>query len=241
MEVFSKSDIGLVRNENQDSVNFGVVSPSCVWAVVCDGMGGAAGGKTASKTAVDYIAREINNLYSEDFTKEELVTLLTNIVIGANLEVYNMAEADIELQGMGTTCDLVFVRNDKVHIVHVGDSRTYIISNDEIKLITEDHSVVQEMVNRGEITEEEAQHHPNKNFITRALGINSGVKIDYVEHDFTYGDTILICSDGLSNCVEKSDMLAFVKDYKGEELTNVLVEKAKENGGSDNISVIVIY
>lgn len=241
MEVFSRSDIGLVRNENQDSCSFSVISSSCVWAVVCDGMGGAKGGKTASSTAVEYITEYINKNYTDDLNEDDLSSVLIEAVDGANLEVYNKSTQDVELTGMGTTCDLVFIRNSIVHVVHVGDSRTYSIRGGKILQITEDHSVVQEMVNRGEITLEQAQNHPNKNFITRALGVNKAVHIDYIEAQFEYGDVLLICSDGLSNCVSNADIVKTVHENRGVLLIDTLVELAKEGGGHDNITVTVIY
>ncbi|MGN0489263.1 MAG: Stp1/IreP family PP2C-type Ser/Thr phosphatase [Ruminococcus sp.] len=241
MEVFSKSDIGLVRSQNQDDCRFGVISPSCVWAVVCDGMGGANGGNIASATAVEYISREIEKMYSDDLTKAELSTLMTEIVSQANIEVYNMAQNDVELTGMGTTCEFILVKDTIVHVVHIGDSRTYAIRGGKIKQLTEDHSVVQEMVRRGEITAEQAQTHPNKNFITRALGIKPEVHLDYIEANFIYGDVLLICTDGLSNCVSTGDMVKICHENRGESLPNTLIEKAKEGGGSDNITVTVVY
>lgn len=241
MEVFSKSDIGLVRTQNQDDCRFGVISPSCVWAVVCDGMGGANGGNIASATAVDYISREIERMYSEDLSKAELSTLMTEIVSQANIEVYNMAQNDVELTGMGTTCEFILVKDTIVHIVHVGDSRTYAIRGGKIKQLTEDHSVVQEMVRRGEITVEQAQTHPNKNFITRALGIRPEVHLDYIEANFIYGDVLLICTDGLSNCVTTGDMVKICHENRGDGLPQALVDKAKEGGGNDNITVTVVY
>lgn len=241
MEVFSKSDIGLVRSQNQDDCRFGVISPSCVWAVVCDGMGGANGGNIASATAVEYISREIERMYSDDLSKAELSTLMTEIVSQANIEIYNMARNDVELTGMGTTCEFILVKDTIVHVVHIGDSRTYAIRGGKIKQLTEDHSVVQEMVRRGEITAEQAQTHPNKNFITRALGIKPEVHLDYIEANFIYGDVLLICTDGLSNCVSTGDMVKICHENRGESLPNALVEKAKEGGGSDNITVTVVY
>lgn len=241
MEVFSRSDIGLVRKENQDSCSFSVISSSCAWAVVCDGMGGARGGKTASSTAVEFITEFLNKNYSEKMDEEELSALLIDAVDGANTEVYKKAIEDVELTGMGTTCDLVFIRNSIVHVVHVGDSRTYSIRGGKILQITEDHSVVQEMVKRGELTPEQAQNHPNKNFITRALGVNQTLHLDYIEADFQYGDVLLICSDGLSNCVTTADIVKTVHENRGVLLIDTLVELAKIGGGSDNITATVIY
>lgn len=241
MEVLCKSDVGLIREQNQDDCRFGVISPSCVWAVVCDGMGGAQGGNIASATAVEYIKSQVEQLYNEDLTKEELGNLMAEIVVNANLKVFELASSDSELAGMGTTCEFVFVKDTTVHIVHIGDSRTYAIRGGKIKQLTEDHSVVMEMVKRGEITSEQAQNHPNKNYITRALGVKPEVHLDYIEANFIYGDVLLICTDGLSNCVSTGDMVKICHENRGEKLTETLVERAKENGGPDNITVTVIY
>ncbi len=241
MEVFSKSDIGLVRTSNQDDCRFGVFSPCCAWAVVCDGMGGANGGNVASSVAVELITEQIEQLYDEKLSKDQLVTLLTDIVQRANTKVFDLSLTDDNLEGMGTTCELVFVKDRTIHVVHVGDSRTYSIRGGKIKQLTEDHSVVQEMVRRGEITQEEAAVHPNKNIITRALGIRPEVCIDYIEANFSYGDVLLICTDGLTNCVSNGDIVKIVHENRGEDMTNKLVEKAKDGGGTDNITVTVIY
>lgn len=241
MEVFSKTDIGLVRKENQDSSAFSVISSGCVWAVVCDGMGGAAGGKTASSTAVEYIAEHLNSAYTETMNNDEVGEMLINAVEGANRLIYEKSLADLSLAGMGTTCDLVFIRSSSVFVVHVGDSRTYSIRGGKILQLTEDHSVVQELVRRGELTEKQAMNHPNKNVITRAMGVAADVRIDYIEAEFSYGDVILICTDGLSNFVSEADMVKTVHENRGVMMIDTLVEIAKSNGGSDNITVTVIY
>ena len=241
MEVFSKSDVGLVRTQNQDDFRFGIISPSCVWAVVCDGMGGANGGNIASSTAVEYISEKITDLYKSDMTKEQIGELMAEIVLQANNRIFELASHDAELAGMGTTCEFVFVKDTTVHVVHVGDSRTYAIRGGKIKQLTEDHSVVQEMVRRGELTYEEAQHHPNKNFITRALGVKASVRLDYIEANFIYGDVLPICSDGLSNHVSTGDMVKICHENRGEDLINKLIDCAKEDGGYDNITATVIY
>jgi protein phosphatase len=204
-------------------------------------MGGANGGNIASASAVEYISKEIEKMYSDELSKNELSTLMTEIVSQANKAIFDMAQNDVELTGMGTTCEFVLVKDTTVHVVHVGDSRTYAIRGGKIKQLTEDHSVVQEMVRRGEITAEQAQNHPNKNFITRALGIKPSVHLDYIETNFIYGDVLLVCSDGFSNCVTTGDMVKICHENRGEGLTDTLVEKAKEGGGTDNITVAVVY
>ncbi len=204
-------------------------------------MGGANGGNIASASAVEYISREIEKMYSDDLSKGELSTLMTEIVSQANQAIFDLASSDSELTGMGTTCEFVLVKDTTVHVVHVGDSRTYAIRGGKIKQLTEDHSVVQEMVRRGEITAEQAQNHPNKNFITRALGIKPSVHLDYIETNFIYGDVLLVCTDGFSNCVTTGEMVKICHENRGEGLTDTLVEKAKEGGGTDNITVAVVY
>lgn len=241
MQVFTKTDVGLVRKDNQDSSAYSVISSDCAWAVVCDGMGGAKGGKTASSAAVQYICEFIAHEYKEDMDEEALSDILVSAVDGANLAVYKAAIENEELAGMGTTCDLVFVRKGIAHVVHVGDGRTYSIRDGKILQITEDHSLVQEMVRRGELTQEQAMKHPNKNLITRALGVSHEVHIDYIEAEFNEGDVLLICSDGLSNFVSKADMVRTAQENKGELMIDTLVEIAKRHGGLDNITVTVIY
>lgn len=241
MEVFTKTDIGLVRKENQDSSSYGIISSDCVWAVVCDGMGGAQGGKTASTIAVNHITERIDRDYKEKMSSEELADMLVSAVSGANFAVYKAAIDDPELAGMGTTCELIFVRGDIAHVLHVGDSRAYSIRDGKILQITEDHSLVQEMVRRGELTPDQAMKHPNKNLITRALGVAHDVHIDYIEAEFTEGDVLLICSDGLSNFVSRADMVRTVTESRGELMIDTLVEIAKRHGGHDNITVTVIY
>ena len=241
MEVFSKTDIGLIRRENQDSSSYEVISSGCVWAVVCDGMGGVAGGKTASSVAVEHITETINKEYIEGMDTSSLSELMIKAVEESNTIIFEKAAEDRELLGMGTTCELVFVRGSSVFVVHVGDSRTYSIRGGKILQLTEDHSVVQEMVRRGELTEAQAMRHPNKNVITRALGVAPTVHIDYIEADFSYGDVILICSDGLSNFVSEAEIVKTVHENRGEMLIDTLVELAKKHGGADNITATVIY
>ena len=241
MEVFSKTDVGLVRKENQDSFAFSAISADCVWAVVCDGMGGHNGGKTASSTAVEHITEVISGDYREGMSGDAISDMLIKAVEESNSLIYKMSVADPALSGMGTTCDLVFVSGSSVHVAHVGDSRTYSIRGGKILQLTEDHSLVQEMVKRGEITADEAMRHPNKNLITRAIGVSPEVHIDYIEAEFSYGDVLLLCSDGLSNYVSKADMVKTVNENRGVLLIDTLVEAAKRHGGFDNITVTVIY
>ncbi len=241
MEAYGRSDIGLVRSSNQDDFYFEVVSEGCAWAVVCDGMGGANGGNVASSTAVAYIKERFSEEFSLELSAEEVEKTMTEILIDANRVVYEKAQSTPELSGMGTTCEFVLIRNKQINVIHVGDSRTYSIRGGKLKQITEDHSVVQEMVRRGELTPEQAENHPNKNYITRALGIAPEIVIDFIQFDFAYGDVLLICTDGLSNCVSGIDIIKTVHEKRGESLVDALIERANAGGGKDNITAVVLY
>lgn len=166
---------------------------------------------------------------------------MTDAVKHANTTVFEMAQNNVELSGMGTTCEFVFVINHRVHVAHVGDSRTYLIRNNRIIQITEDHSFVQEMVRQGQITQEEAEKHPNKNIITRAVGVGADVDVDYIETEFEQGDKILTCTDGLSNMVSAAEMLSIITENDGKTAVGKLVERAVSEGGYDNITVTAIY
>lgn len=240
MEVYLKSDIGLVRTSNQDACKCGSFSDQAVWAVVCDGMGGANGGNVASEVAVETVAQLLMQEYDKALTNDQTVDLLTGVVQRANSKLYEMQKADQMLRGMGTTIELVLVKENKAHIVHVGDSRVYAIRENKIQQLTVDHSVVQEMVEKGELTPEQAMVHPNKNYITRALGIVPQIHLDYIEAPFEPGDKILLCSDGLTNYLTPEEIVKLSLENNADAFTQALVEGAKELGGSDNITVAVI-
>ena len=144
------------------------------------------------------------------------------------------------MRGMGTTVVCAIVRDNQAYIVHAGDSRAYVINNGNIRQITTDHSMVQDLLLRGKITPEEAEHHPNKNIITRAVGVNKAIEIDFEQIDLEDDDTLLICTDGLSNYVSNDEMLELMSDGKHYAFADRLVKKANENGGGDNITVVVI-
>lgn len=241
MELFTRTDIGLVRSSNQDAVDGGLINDkNAVWAVLCDGMGGANGGNIASQTTVD-VAKENIGLFDFCGGEYKSESFLKEIVYKANSTVYHTQLKNPELSGMGTTMELVLAYDKKAMITHVGDSRVYLIHDDEVTQLTVDHSVVQELVNRGELTPQQAMVHPNKNFITRAVGVNPYIEIDYKEVTFDNNDIIIMCSDGLSNYISDEGILDYAKKYRADELTNALVEQAKQQGGRDNITVAVLY
>ncbi len=241
MEIYLKSDIGLVRKTNQDACKCGSFEDDVLWAVVCDGMGGANAGNIASSLAVETIASKLKEKYSKDLNEEEIYTLLIKSVKYTNNLLYEKQLEKPEYEGMGTTLELVLINSNKICAVHVGDSRVYLIRDKKIKQLTVDHSLVQEMVDSGQITQEEAQTHPKRHLITRALGVYPQVRLDYIETSLEKNDIIIMCTDGLTNYLSPQQLVEYVAERNGRVLVKKLVEKAKELGGSDNITVSVIF
>ena len=240
MNVYSKTDIGLMRSSNQDYCKTGELPDGCIWAVVCDGMGGANGGSTASRIAAETIAEQLKELYHTEKYRDDMEKLIKTAIAIANQRVYDMSLNVYSLSGMSTTVVTAVVKNEVVHIVHAGDSRAYLYENGSLTQITKDHSMVQELVDIGQITPEEARNHPNKNIITRALGTRENLKTDYNGVKFDKDSVLLICTDGLSNYLTDENIAEFIKKSRGDELVGRLVEQAKMMGGSDNITVAVI-
>lgn len=240
MKIVAKTDKGLVRSSNQDAYAVGELPGEVAWAVVCDGMGGEAGGNIASALAVKVISEKITSAYNEKMRDASIKNLLDSAICAANIEVYDMAYSRPDLQGMGTTVVAVIVRDKTAFIAHAGDSRAYIVSGETIQQITIDHSLVQNMVDRGEITAEQAQHHPKKNFITRAVGVEKRIDIDFSEIDLNDNETLILCTDGLSNFVTNKEMIDDIKDGQYYAFADRLVKRANKNGGGDNITVVAI-
>lgn len=244
MNVYTKSDIGLVRTENQDSVWGEMLTPNACAAVLCDGMGGESEGGLASSIAVDIISKRIKESFSEMMNRNSVRNLMITAVIAANSIVYEEAQKRPEHIIMGTTCVVAIVFNGRAHIVNVGDSRAYQIfstdTDDCIRQVTKDHSHVQDLVDRGEITEEEAKVHPQANVITRAIGADSSVTPDYFEIELSEGQQLLLCSDGLSSYGDDYDIMDICVYSKPEEACDGLIRYALSNGGNDNVSVALI-
>lgn len=240
MQIVAKTDKGLVRENNQDAYAVGELPNEVAWAVVCDGMGGAAGGNIASALAVKVISDKINASYNENMKSVSIKNLLYSAITAANIEVYDMARSRYDLNGMGTTVVAVIVRDSVAHIAHAGDSRAYVVKEQGVEQVTVDHSLVQDLVDRGEITKEEAEHHPNKNVITRALGVDDNIDIDYSEVELVDKETLILCTDGLSNYVTNDEMVVDIKDGQYYAFADRLVKRANKNGGGDNITVVAI-
>ena len=240
MKIVAKTDKGKIRESNQDAYAVGELPGEVAWAVVCDGMGGAAGGNIASALAVKVISDKITSCYNEKMRESSIKNLLDSAITAANIEVYDMADSHSELYGMGTTVVCAIVRQDTAFIAHAGDSRAYIAGKDDVTQITTDHSMVQDLVDRGKITAEEAEHHPNKNIITRAVGVDKRIDIDFDQFDLNENETLILCTDGLSNYVSTTELLEDIKDGQYYAFADRLVKRANNNGGGDNITVVAI-
>jgi protein phosphatase len=251
MKVGYLSDRGKKRELDEDSIIivrnnavYGSDKDQAVLLVVADGMGGHNAGEVASRLATAKVAEEMVRVMIErdqrDSFDEKGENPLINAVKRANSYIFNEVKKNPQYKGMGTTVTAAVVLGHTVYIGHVGDSRAYIINEKEIRQITTDHSLVQEMVDRGEIKREEAKEHPRKNIITRAVGIYEDIDVDIFK-EYIYGeDYLLICCDGLTDMVLDEDICKMVRRYGDpQKICCELVRKANKNGGLDNISVIV--
>lgn len=239
MEVFSETNIGLTRAENQDRVCTSVINDNTILAVVCDGMGGQNAGGEASSKAAQIIFDRITKVFRSDYDTKSIRNLLISSVITANSVIYDMALSSSELIGMGTTCVIALVSNNILYAINVGDSRLYVI-NHEIRQISKDHTVVMRMYEKGEITKEELKSHPRRNYITKAVGVETNIEPDYFEIELNINSAVLLCTDGLSNCCDEADIFEITKKYNAEEVPKQLINLALNNGGNDNITVAYI-
>ncbi len=240
MIIFGKTDTGVVRSNNQDSFRT-VTKDGFSLCVVCDGMGGAAGGSTASNTACDAFVEKVFELIEENTKNTEYIDILIEAVKFANSKVYSLAKSDRELFGMGTTLCAILTDGKKVYAVSVGDSRIYMFKGGEAVQISHDHSYVQVLIDCGAITKEESRTHPNKNIITRAIGTNEEVECDSYFVNFD-ADGFLLCTDGLTNYVTETDLKEFFNTHSGDasHLADTLINHANNAGGSDNITVLLL-
>lgn len=233
------TDTGLVRVNNEDSIFVSNTQVSMLpnLYIVADGMGGHKAGNIASSYSIKFFCEYINNCYDN-----EILDIIVSAVKYSNDKVYSMSLDNDDYYNMGTTFLAAVINDSKLYIAHVGDCRLYIIRNEKIYQITTDHTYVMEMVKAGEITYDEAKIHPKRNIITRALGIEIGITVDGLINDVLEGDIILICSDGLSNMLTDNEILQIVNNSETEipQKSKELINTANNNGGRDNISVIVI-
>ncbi len=226
-----KSDVGKVRQLNEDFYTFD--APHL--AIVADGMGGHAAGEIASKMATRSVTTFLD---AQDTINEDMLRLS---IIKANEVVYHASEANSDYSGMGTTMIICYEKDSIVHWAHVGDSRFYLYRDGKLHQITQDHSFVGELERSGQITKEEAETHPKRNLLMRAIGADSEIEVDTGSFPLLAEDIILLCSDGLTNMVSETDICAMLEKNGGEieSLPAELINRANENGGNDNITVVL--
>lgn len=229
-----KTDVGNYRSLNEDYIG-SYEGEKFKLFVVADGMGGHNAGEVASKLAVDTVIDYVKK--HSDF--ESGVGVLRQAILKGNEEIFKMQNKNKELSGMGTTITACLISNFVAYIANVGDSSCFIINSSGIEKVTKDHSLVQQLIDNGSITEEEANTHPNKNIITRALGTNSKVEVDIFEIEINEPIIFVMCTDGLSNDVNKFEIYDIVTKNTFEESCEKLVDLSKLKGSKDNISVIV--
>lgn len=237
MRSSGKTDTGNKRSSNQDSIFFcdKPIGPLPNLYIVADGMGGHRAGDKASRMAIDITVEFI-----QKSTLENPIAILKRAMIYANNEIYKVANSDPDLKGMGTTMVAAVALDDKLYVANVGDSRLYVINND-IRQITMDHSLVEELIRNGELERKKGRNHPEKNIITKAMGSKEEVMPDFFEIDIKPEDKYLLCSDGLSNMVEDDEIRDIVVEQLNLEKTaQALIDRANYYGGSDNISVVIV-
>ena len=241
MQCWGLTDPGCVRPQNQDTYQIEQLDRNTLLCVVCDGMGGAKSGNVASTLAVDVFVQEVRRCWVSGMDTRETEQMLQGAVKLANFTVYDQAQQLEEFYGMGTTLVAVLVQNKTVTVVNVGDSRAYVINRNGIRRITVDHSLVEMMVQRGELTPERARTYPGKNYITRAIGTEPVVESDVFNLDAERGDSLLLCSDGLSNLMDDQEILfEVVHGVNKQQCCQRLLDIAKNRGAPDNVTSILV-
>ena len=237
---YAKSDTGKVREMNQDAYYISDSSSDVKLYILADGMGGYKGGEIASNLAIKCTKNYVeNNFKDTPKDRENLIQLVASSMEYANMIVYEKSKENKEFEGMGTTLEVCLIYNNKIYIGHIGDSRIYRIRKDFMRKLTTDHSYVQKLVKDGTITKEEAEVHPKKNMLLKALGCNAFVEPDVSVKGFLKDDILLISSDGLTNMVKQEDIFQ-IATGNIEKAPQRLIDLANQHGGMDNITVIII-
>ena len=239
ISVFGRTDKGIVRRSNEDAYASAVLGSKRAWGVVCDGMGGANAGDIASKMAVETFSEHMEKLKSilPHFREGDL---LIRAAEEANAAIFRRARSDPACDGMGTTMVGALVWDKTLWVVNVGDSRAYLVRGEEIRRLTRDHSVVEDLVARGKVTPEQARRHPQRNLITRALGTTPKVKADLFRETAQKGDVLILCSDGLSGEVTDEELRReILAGGTAEEMTGRLMDRALAQGAPDNVTVVL--
>ncbi len=240
MQYWSITDPGCVRPENQDTCAVRELPGGGVAALVCDGMGGARSGQLASALAAETFLQSLEEWWKPELSREETDDVLASAIKLANFTVYDRARQEEDHAGMGTTLVAALFFGSQVTVVNVGDSRAYYINSSDIRAITTDHSLVQLMLARGELTPEEARDYPGKNLITRAIGTEPAVQCDIFHLDLERGDSVLLCSDGLTNALDEQEILfEVVHGEQRQDCCQRLLDIAKNRGAPDNVTCVL--
>ena len=243
MILFGVTDVGRHRRDNQDSYAFRQLGDEAAVLVVCDGMGGAQAGSVASTVAAETFTAAVEEQFAAGAPEDDpgwWDDVLATACDRANRQVYELSQTDPNYRGMGTTLVAALVLPGESHVVNVGDSRCYLIDHEMIRQVTVDHSLVQLLVDRGEITVEEARVHPRRNLITRALGVDSEVECDLLRVETGQGSRLLLCSDGLTNVLTDQILLqTSVLETEPEGLCRSLLRMTLEQGAPDNVTVVL--
>ena len=241
MQCWGLTDPGCVRPQNQDAYQIEQLDRNTALCVICDGMGGAKSGNVASSLAVDVFVQEIKRTWTSSMSTAKMDQMLRGAVKLANFTVFDQAVQFEEFTGMGTTLVAALISGRDVTVVNVGDSRCYHVSKNGIRQLTRDHSLVQMMVERGELTPELARSYPGKNFITRAIGTETVVECDLFRHRLERGDCLLLCTDGLSNMMDDQEILfEVVHGINKQQCCQRLLTIAKNRGAPDNVTSILV-
>ena len=241
MQSWGLTDPGCVRKQNQDAYQIEQLDKNSLLCIVCDGMGGAKSGNIASTLAMDVFAQEVRRCWKPSLCQSDIDQILRGAVKLANFTVYDQAQQFVDFTGMGTTLVAVLIWGKKVTVVNVGDSRVYGINKNGIQQITRDHSLVQMMVDRGELTPETAKSYPGKNLITRAVGTEPTILCDLYRQELEKGSYLLLCSDGLCNMLDDQEMLfEVVPGVNKQKCCKRLLDIAKLRGSPDNVTSILV-
>ena len=240
MRYWAMTDPGCAREENQDAYVIEMLDGAMLCAI-CDGMGGAKSGNVASSMAVEVFAQEIRATWKPGMSQDDMDNMLRCAVKLVNFAVYDQAAQFVDFAGMGTTLVAALVEGKNATVVNVGDSRAYHVSAEGIRVVTQDHSVVQFMVERGELTQEEAKLYPGKNLITRAIGTDATVECDLFHLSLEREDSILLCTDGLSNLLDEQEILfEVVHGETRDDCCKRLLEIALNRGAPDNVTCLLL-
>jgi len=241
MQSWGLTDTGSVRKQNQDAYRIEELDRNTLLCVVCDGMGGAKSGNIASTLATEVFVEEVRRSWKLFMDQDKVDQMLLSAAKLANFTVFDQAVQFEEFDGMGTTLVAALVRGRKATVVNVGDSRAYHIGRNGIRQVTKDHSLVQLMVDRGELTPEMSKTYPGKNFITRAVGTEPTVQCDVFHVDVSKGDFLLLCSDGLSNVMDDQEILfEVVHGVNKQHCCKRLLNVAKNRGAPDNVTSVLV-